>query len=218
VLPRAPEASAATAQRRCICTGELGERARLLRFVIGPGGEVVPDVAARLPGRGLWLTPRREIVERAVAKRLFARASRQPATAPSSLADRIEALLAQRCREGLGLARRAGLAVGGFEKVCEAMRAGKAAVLFEAIDAAEGGRRRMRWLGRGLPIAAVLTAAELGAAFGRDHMVHASVGCGPLSTRLLADAEKLVGFRAGATVERALDPGAGPAGGGVGAR
>ncbi len=85
----------------------------------------------------------------------------------------------------------------------EAVRAGNTAVLFEAVDAAEGGRRKMRGLGRGLPIAVALTAAEIGAAFGRDHVVHASVGAGPLSVRLLADAGKLAGFRAGAVVEGA---------------
>jgi uncharacterized protein len=138
-----------------------------------------------------------------MTRRLFARVARQSLTVPSGLADHIEALLAQRCRDGLGLARRAGLAVGGFEKVREAVRTGGAAVLFEAVDAAEGGRRKMRGLGRGLPIAVALTAAEIGGAFGRDHMAHASVGRGPLSARLLNDAEKLAGFRAGATVERA---------------
>ena len=199
-----PEASGAPPQRRCICTGEIGDRSRLLRFVIGPDGEIVPDVAARLPGRGLWLTPRRDIVERTVAKRLFARVARRPVMVPPGLADRIEALLAQRCRDALGLARRAGLAVGGFEKVREAVRAGDAAVLFRAVDAAEGGRRKMRGLGRGLPMAVALTAAEIGAAFGRDRVVHASVGSGGLCARLLTDAGKLAGFRAGAVVECAI--------------
>ena len=188
-------------QRRCIVTGDIRERASLLRFVVGPGGEIVPDVAARLPGRGLWLTPRRDIVERAVAKRLFARAARQNVLAPLGLADRVEALLAQRCRDALGFARRAGLAVGGFEKVREAVLAGKAGLLFEALDAAEGGRRKLRAVGRGLPVAAVLAAAEIGAAFGRDHIVHAAIGRGPLCRRLIADAERIVGFRPRATVD-----------------
>ena len=205
MIPRSDrEVIVASPHRRCICTGEIGDRPLMLRFVISPDGEVVPDVAARLPGRGFWLTPRRDIVERAVAKRLFARAARRPVTVPPRLADRIEALLAQRCRDGLGLARRAGLAVGGFAKVREAVRTGAAALLFEAVDAAEGGRRKMRGLGRGLPMAVALTAAEIGAAFGRDHVVHASVGSGALSARLLIDAGKLAGFRAGALVERAI--------------
>jgi uncharacterized protein len=191
------------AQRRCICTGESRDRALLLRFVVGPDGEVVPDIAARLPGRGLWLTPRRDILERAVAKRLFARAARRPLAVPPQLAERIEALLAERCRDGLGLARRAGLAVGGFEKVRKAVRAERAAVLVEAIDAAAGGRRKIRGLANGLPILSVLTAAEIGTAFGRDRVVHAAIGAGALGVRLLADASKLAGFRVGAAIDGA---------------
>jgi predicted RNA-binding protein YlxR (DUF448 family) len=197
------------AQRRCIVTGEVRDRGALLRFVVAPSGEIVPDLAARLPGRGLWLTPRRDIVDRAVAKRLFARAARGPVVVPAGLADHIEALLARRCIEAIGLARRAGLAVAGFEKVCETVRAGNAALLLAALDGAETGRRKIRALGRGVPVAAVLTAAELGKGFGREHVVHASIGPGPLRDRLASAAHRIAGFRAGA----AVDPDKEPAGG-----
>jgi uncharacterized protein len=181
-------------------TGDVHDRATLLRFVVDPEGEIVPDVASRLPGRGLWLTARRDIVERAVAKRLFARAARRSVAVPPGLADRAEALLARRCADALGLARRAGVAVAGFDRVGEAVRAGKAAMLLFALDGATGGRRRMAGLGRELPSAMVLTAAEMGLAFARDRVVHASVGPGPLCARMLADARRLAGFRAAATV------------------
>jgi uncharacterized protein len=182
-------------------TGAVGERGQLLRFVVGPEGDVVPDVAARLPGRGLWLTPRRDIVERAVAKRLFARgAGRMVAIAPG-LADRVEALLVQRLVDAIGLTRRAGAAVAGFEKVGEVLRAGKAGLLLAAIDGADDGRRKLRGLGRELPVAVVLTAAELGRAFGRDRVVHAALSRGPLLDRVLSEARRLAGFRAAAAVD-----------------
>ncbi|HEV2300978.1 MAG TPA: RNA-binding protein [Stellaceae bacterium] len=187
-------------QRRCIATGEIGERALLLRFVVGPGGEIVPDLAARLPGRGLWLAARRDIVEWAVAKRLFARAARRTVSVPPEFADRLEALLAQRCVEAVGLARRAGLAVAGFEKVREAVRTGKSALLLAALDGAEGGRRKLAALAHDLPLAVVLSAVELGGAFGREHVVQAAVGRGALSDRLAADAKRIAGFRATAAV------------------
>jgi predicted RNA-binding protein YlxR (DUF448 family) len=179
-----------------------------LRFVVGPGGEIVPDVAANLPGRGLWLTPRRDALERAVAKRLFARAARRPVVLPSGLADRVESLLAQRCCDAIGLARRSGIAVAGFQKVGEAVRAGKVALLLSALDGAEGGRNKIRALGRGLPLVTVLTSAEMGGVFGRGHVVHVALGGGRLSRRLLADAEKVAGFRSGALVDRGADPAA----------
>jgi uncharacterized protein len=193
----------------------------MLRFVIGPGGELVADVAARLPGRGWWLSPRRDIVDRAVAKRLFSRAAHRPVTVPVGLADQIAALLAQRCIDTIGLARRAGLAVAGFERVCKATRDGKTAVLVAALDGAEGGRRKLAGLAGALPMVWVLTAGEIGGAFGREQVVNASLGSGPLGRRLVADARKLAGFRANAAVERATGPdpaSSGSANDGIGAR
>jgi uncharacterized protein len=167
----------------------------MLRFVVGPDGAIVPDVDARLPGRGLWLLPRRDIVERAAAKRVFARAARRPVVVPSELADRIEALLARRCRDTLGLARRAGLAVAGFERVLEAVRRGDAGLLLLARDGAEAGHRRIAGAARGVPSAAVLDASELSGAFGREMVAFVAVGPGPLSTRLRIDLGRLAGFR-----------------------
>jgi uncharacterized protein len=198
------EAEESGPRRRCLVTGDIRDRSDLLRFVVGPGGEIVPDVAARLPGRGLWLTPRRDIVVQAVAKRMFARAARRLVVVPAGLTDRLEALLAQRCVDVIGLARRAGIAVVGFERVSEALRGGKTAVLLAATDGSEGGRRKLHALGRGLPLVRALMAAEIGAAFGRERGVNASLGSGPLCRLLLSDAQKLVGFRANAVVEQAL--------------
>jgi uncharacterized protein len=192
-------------QRRCIVTGEIRDRGALLRFVVGPDGAIVPDIEARLPGRGLWLTPRRDIVDRAVAKRVFARAARRPVAAAPELADRIEGLLARRCCDGLGLARRAGAAVAGFDRVSEELRRGRGALLLVALDGAPAGRRKLAWLGRDVPSASVLTAAELGAAFGRERIVHAVVAGGPLCRRLLLDLSRLAGLRAEAAVDFGID-------------
>jgi len=185
----------ASPQRRCIATGEVRDRAVLLRFVVGPDGTIVPDIDERLPGRGLWLTPRRDIVNRALAKRVFARAARRQVSVPPDLADRLETLLARRVVDTLGLARRAGLAVAGFDRACDAVRHGRAALLLCARDGAPRGRQKLAGLGRDLPCADTLTAIELGAAFGRDRIAHAAVGGGKLCRRLLADLEKLAGLR-----------------------
>ena len=190
----------APVERRCIVTGRVDDRSRLIRFVLGPSGEVVPDLAGRLPGRGLWLTAERAILEGAVAKRLFARAARRTVLISPGLADRVEALLALRIVEGVGLGRRAGLAVAGFEKVREAAKSGKCSLLFAALDGSEDGRGKIDRIARDVPIVAALSAAELGAAFGRDRVVHAAMGPGPLGARVFCDARKLAGFRAGAAV------------------
>ncbi|HYM03313.1 MAG TPA: RNA-binding protein [Stellaceae bacterium] len=196
--PSEPEAEAEGPLRRCFVSGEVRPKSELLRLVVAPDGRVVPDVAGRLPGRGLWLSARRDIVAAAVAKRLFARAARQPVTVEDGLADRVEALLAQRCRDDIGLARRAGRAVMGFTKVHAALAAGKVGVLLAAGDGAADGRGKLRALAPKLPLVDRLTSAELGAAFGREHVVHAAVAPGRLARALLADAERLAGFRPGA--------------------
>ena len=196
----------AKSRRRCIATGEVQDRSSLLRFVVGPDGELVPDMASRLPGRGLWLTPRRDILESALSRRLFARSARRAITTPAGFADHVEMLLVRRCVDGIGLGRRAGVVVAGFEKACEAVRTGKASLLLLALDGAEGGRRKLRGLARGLPVAVVLTAAEMGAIFGRDHVVNIAIGDGRLTNRLIAVAEKIAGFRPGTVVDRGTEP------------
>jgi hypothetical protein len=155
----------------------------------------VPDVAGKLPGRGLWLTAERDIVAQAVTKRLFARAARQPVIVDDDLAERVEALVAARCCDQIGLARRAGQAVAGFAKVEAALAGGRVAVLLAASDGAANGREKLRALAPELPLVEQLTAAELGAAFAREHVVHAALAPGRLAEALIAEAARLKGFR-----------------------
>jgi predicted RNA-binding protein YlxR (DUF448 family) len=183
------------ALRTCLVSGESRDKSELLRFVVGPGGDIVPDIEGRLPGRGLWLLPRRDIVAKALAKRLFARAARKPVAAADGLADRIEDLLVRRCVDLIGLARRAGQAVTGFAKVEAALDKGEAAVLIEASEGAAGGRGKLKRLAPGLPVIDALTSAELGRAFAREMAVHACLLRGGLARKFLAEAARLAGFR-----------------------
>jgi predicted RNA-binding protein YlxR (DUF448 family)/ribosomal protein L30E len=181
--------------RRCLVTGLVLPVERLVRFVVGPEGDVVPDVEARLPGRGLWLSAERDVVNTASAKNLFAKAARRKALPPSELTDRVEGLLSRRCLDLIGLARRAGQAIAGFEKVRSALKAGQGAVLLAASDGAADGREKVKSLAPALPIIALFDAGELGAAFGRDHVVHGVITPGRLAERLLVEAGRLAGFR-----------------------
>ena len=185
--------------RRCLVTGEVLPKSALLRFVVDPTGQIVPDVAGKLPGRGLWLTAQRDIVVKAVAKRLFARAARAPVIVDEGLADRIEPLLAARCCDLLGLARRAGQAVAGFVKVRELIASGEAALLVEAADGGADSRGRLERLAPGTAVVDRLTCAELSAALGREHVVHAALTRGRLAAALIDEAGRLAGFRAPAT-------------------
>lgn len=183
------------AERRCLVSGDVLPKAALVRFVVSPGGEIVPDVAERLPGRGLWLTARRDIVATAVAKRLFGRAARRPVVVDGALADRVETLLVARCRDLIGLARRAGEAAMGFVKVERMLTAGVAGLLLGASDGARDGRGKLRALAPDVRERSELTAGELGAAFGRDWAVHAALRDGRLADALARELDRLDGFR-----------------------
>jgi predicted RNA-binding protein YlxR (DUF448 family) len=181
--------------RRCIVTGKVLPVEQLIRFVVGPDGMVVPDIEARLPGRGLWLSAGRDMVNTALAKKLFAKGFRRKVTVPDDLAETITRQLLRRCLERIGLARRAGQAVTGYEKVRGELKAGRGAVLLAAADGAADGREKIRALAPSLPLVAVLHGDELGAAFGRSHAVHAVVAAGRLADGLKIDAARLAGMR-----------------------
>jgi predicted RNA-binding protein YlxR (DUF448 family) len=183
--------------RRCIVTRDVLPKDALIRFVIGPSGEVVPDVQGRLPGRGLWVKAERAALATAVAKNLFAKAARRAVETPPDLVDRTANLLRQRCLDHLGLARRAGQVVCGFEKVSDALRAARVAVLVAASDAAADGRSKLKAIAGDLPTLSSFTVAELSGALGRENVVHAALAPGRLAERLLVDAARLVGFEAG---------------------
>lgn len=181
--------------RRCIVTGEVCERSRLVRFVVAPDGAVVPDVAGDLPGRGIWVSASREVIEKACAKRLFARAARREVAVAADLAERTETLLARRCLDLLGLARRAGVAVTGFEKVRALLRAERAAALIAASDGAADGRAKLRRLTGDLPLVESFTGTELSLALGRENVVHAALASGRLAERFVMEAGRLARFR-----------------------
>lgn len=182
-------------ERRCIVTGQVRPREELLRFVVGPGGRLTPDIGGCLPGRGIWLSANRDSVKRARARKLFERVTRGVVLVEPDLEDQIEALLASRCVELIGLARRAGQAVSGFEKVRAVLRRNSGTVLLAARDGAQDGRRKLRVAAPKSPVVDCLQAEELGRAFGRERTVHAALSSGTLAERLLIEARKLKGFR-----------------------
>jgi uncharacterized protein len=192
--------------RRCIATGVVGSVDGMVRMVLAPDGTVVPDLAGRLPGRGFWLSARRDAVKTACDKNLFAKAARARATVPDGLDRQIERQLARRCQDLLGFARRAGGAVAGFEKAAARLRAGGAGLIFEAADGASGGRAKITAMARGVPIADVLTSAELGAALGREAAVHVVVDAGPIADKLGREVGRLRGFRPDGFKPEGLEP------------
>ena len=187
-------------ERRCLVSGEVLPERELMRFAADPDGNVVPDVAASLPGRGMWVRSDSTSVATAVAKNLFSKSAKAPLKASADLPARVEQLLVARMQADLGLARRAGQLVMGFDNVLRAMDDRvPPALLVEAGDGAADGRRKLAGSAhaRGLEIETIdgLSAEELSLALGRENVIHAALKPGRLAERLIFDAGRLAGFR-----------------------
>ena len=188
-------------ERTCIATRETHPRAALLRFVLSPDGEVVFDLKGDLPGRGAWVKPERAALEEAIRRRAFSRAFKAQAKVPDDLSERVIAQLKEAAIATLSLARKAGEAVAGFEKVREALRNDDVALLIEATDGAEDGRRKVLALAEavkpGVMLVETLDSRELGLAFGRERVIHAAMKPGGLARKFLDVARKLAGLTDG---------------------
>lgn len=184
-----------TPERRCVVTGTVQPKSGLIRFVVGPDDVVVPDILGKLPGRGIWVSADRAVLARAIAKGTFSRGAKRKVTAPDDLLEQVEAVLLRRVVEGISLARKAGLAVAGFEKVKGWLTSGEATVLIQANDGSERGKSKLRPPEQTGLLIACLSANELGLAFGRENVIHGALAAGGLTTRIVEDAAKLSGVR-----------------------
>ncbi len=182
-------------ERRCIATGEVQPKAGLIRFVVGPEGQIVADILGRLPGRGIWVAADVKALKKAITKGLFARAARQPVKVSPDLASEVEAALVRRVVDLISLARKAGDAVTGYEKVKDWLVKDRARILVQASDGSERGKSKLHPPGGKDTFIGCLTAQELGLAFGRENAIHGALAAGGLTTRVVEEAAKLAGLR-----------------------
>ena len=186
-------------ERKDLVSGQVLDEARLIRFVAAPDGLVAPDLGRKLPGRGLWVEATREAVDQAARKGLFARAAKAPVKAPDGLSDLIERLLMRRCLDQLGLARREGVLISGFDKCHQALKAGRAAWLIEASDGAEDGRTKLLVAvdksERDVEVCGLFPSTDLGLALGLENAIHHVLPAGRRAERWAIEARRLAGFR-----------------------
>lgn len=182
-------------ERRCIASGETRDKGDLLRFVVGPDQAIVPDLKGSLPGRGVWVTATRASVDKASKKGLFSRAAKTAVKVPDGLSDLIEQLTATKLVQSLSLARKAGLAVCGFEKVKSALVSESADLLIQASDGSRPMKSKLRAPNGPESLIECLNSQELGLAFSRDHVIHAALMAGGVTPRVRAEAKLLSGFR-----------------------
>jgi predicted RNA-binding protein YlxR (DUF448 family) len=197
-------------ERTCAVTRREAAPDSLIRFVATPDGVVVPDLGNRLPGRGVWLTPTREVVLQAVRQKAFQRSLKREVTAGSELADLVGALMLKRAVDHLALANKAGLVTSGATRVESAIEHGRVLALVHACDGADDGIRKLDQKFKGslrdqgldsqaveARIVRILTVAELSLAIGRPNVVHAAVANGGAGRRFLLDAQRVLRYRLG---------------------
>lgn len=189
VATLASETEISGQQRRCLVSGELRPRAELIRFVIGPDQAVVPDLAEKLPGHGLWVTASFEAVHMAAKKNLFAKAAKEPAKPAANLAEIAAQLLRKRCRDLLGLAKGAGCAVLGESQTEAALRANKLALYLHAPDATHKIDNRF-----GAAECDLFSRDELGTALGYENIVYAGLMPHGLTEKLKLEIIRLQGM------------------------
>ena len=204
-LDHGPRTDKSATMRMCAVSREVRAIDELIRFVVAPSGEVVPDLKRKLPGRGLWVRASRRTVAEAVRRHQFSRGFKRDVRVAASLPADTEALLERSCTEALAMAAKAGQVVSGFAKVEGLLEQGRAEALIHASDGAADGIRKLdaiagqrsRNIGesRDLPIVTALTSEQLDLALGRSNVIHAALLAGPASKTFLSRCQILVRYR-----------------------
>ena len=206
-----PEPEESGPVRRCALTRERRRKEDLLRFVLGPEGEIVPDLKERLPGRGVWLTAARDCVAEAAKRNVFARALKAQIAVPKDLADRLDRLLADAALGALGLANKAGGIVFGNGKVEDALARGRVIRLVHAQEAAEDGCRKLdakfgaRSVNTAVSPIRTFGSEELGLASGRTNVIHAALIQGGAAEKFVEAAKRVERYRNGSAAFAKMD-------------
>jgi predicted RNA-binding protein YlxR (DUF448 family) len=204
-LDNGPRTDKSATMRMCAVSREVRPIGELIRFVVSPQGEVIPDLKRKLPGRGLWVSASRRTVAEAVRRNQFSRGFKREVRAAPTLPADTEALLVRSAAEALAMAAKAGQVVSGFSKVEGVLQQGGAKALIHASDGAADGIRKLDAILRQrdgnsgdsleMPIVSVLTSAELDLALGRSNVIHAALLAGPASKTFLSRCQILVRYR-----------------------
>jgi len=204
-LDDGPRTKRSATERMCAVTRQVRPIDELIRFVIAPSGEVVADLKRKLPGRGLWVSASRTLIEQAVRRRIFAKGFKRDVKAAPTLPDDIERLLVRAALDALAIAAKAGQVVCGFGKVEAALKAREAVALIHAADGAADGIRKLDALcrqndgiataSRDFPRVAALRSEELDLALGRSNVIHAALLAGSAGQTFLSRCQILVRYR-----------------------
>jgi predicted RNA-binding protein YlxR (DUF448 family) len=193
-------------ERTCIVTRRQAPPEAMIRFVRAPDGALTPDIRSRLPGRGAWVTARAELVAQAVKRQAFARQLKAKVVASPTLVEDVDRLLEADCLQSLSMANKAGLAIFGFGKVCQALERDAVGVLLEASDGSPEGKRKLAQAARraatlagrtetSVETVSLFASEQLDLALGRTNVIHAALAPGGPTQAFLARCRRLAAYR-----------------------
>lgn len=204
-LDRGPRDTKSGTERMCVVTRRVRPIDDLIRFVLSPAGEPVPDLKRKLPGRGLWVSASHEAVAEAAKRNLFARGFKKNVKVSAQIADETDKLMLRGVTDALAMVAKAGQVVSGFTKVEDALRRNTAEILLHATNGAADGIRKLDGIVRQnaafddetdqIPIITLLSSDELDLALGRSNVIHAAVLTGPAGKTFLSRSQTLVRYR-----------------------
>lgn len=204
-LDRGPRDTKSGTERMCVVSRRVRPIDELIRFVLSPTGEPVPDLKRKLPGRGMWISASHKAVAEAVKRNAFARGFKTNVKPSASLADETDKLMLRGVIEALAMVAKAGQVVSGFTKVEDTLRRNTAGILLHASNGAADGIRKLDGIARQnaefddetgpLPIISLLHSDELDLALGRSNVIHAAVLTGPAGKTFLSRSQTLVRYR-----------------------
>jgi uncharacterized protein len=202
---RGPRKVAAETARLCIVTREVKPIDDMIRFVVGPDHAVVPDLKRKLPGRGVWVTARRDVLADAIRRQAFPRGFKADVAVSKDLLELVEQLLERSVLDALAIAHKGGAAVAGFTKVESAIETDRIVALAHAREAGADGCRKIaaainRRFGEGaeaIVTMAGFSSSQLDLALGRANVIHAALLASRASDTVLARWRVLDRFRIG---------------------
>jgi predicted RNA-binding protein YlxR (DUF448 family) len=202
-LDRGATSVAHGTMRTCALSRELKPVAELIRFVVGPAGETVPDIKRKLPGRGIWITSTKQAIEQAIKRNVFSRGFKRDVKVARDLTAQTERLLESAALDALAMAGKAGVVVGGFSKVEAAIGRDNLRALIHASDCAPDGKRKLDTAlhrsedekAREFPVIGAFSGTQLDLALNRSNVVHAALLAGPGAETFLARVLRLERFR-----------------------
>lgn len=130
-------------ERTCIVTRQNASAQTLIRFVIGPNNQIVPDLKANLPGRGVWISAHHAVIDKAIKQKAFHKNFKTDVEVAPNLVHIVDTLLLKAALSSLSMARKAGAVVIGATKVDAAIRSGQVILVLHAKETTEDGKRKI---------------------------------------------------------------------------